>query len=60
MVRTTKSINSHYFVFQSSKNNAAITDHSYNNNCCWDDGVTRYPSYALLILAGTSMRYICD
>ena len=52
MFRTTKS---HYFAFQSFKNNVVIdTDHSQNSDCCLVDGVRRYPDYALLFLAGTS------
>ena len=37
MFWTTKSTGSHYFAFQSFRNNVAITDNSYNCNCCWDD-----------------------
>ena len=37
--------------FKIFKNNGAITDHIQNSDCCLDDGVRRYPGYALLVLA---------
>ena len=39
----------HHKITKFNKNNATITDHNYNLNCCLDREVTRYPGYAGLL-----------
>ena len=57
MFCTTKSTNLHYLAFQSLHNNAAITEHSFNFNCCLHSRLTHYCSYACLHRDASAINY---